>query len=144
MGNTSSSPVQKCLEGALGGQKNLVAFKSNPLYQIAHVKPYNLGISVTPAAVTYPKTAEHISAIVKCAVDNSLKVQPRCGGHSYANYGEWYTLIQSGSWSTLGSVTEALKKARCSKAVQALLMVFRCECLLINLQELVAKTTLSS
>jgi hypothetical protein len=84
MGNTSSSGVQKCLEGALGKD---VAFKSDPLFQLSHVKPYNLGISSTPAAVTYPKSSEQIGKIVKCAVDNSLKVQPRCGGHSYANYG---------------------------------------------------------
>jgi FAD/FMN-containing dehydrogenase len=88
MGNTSSSPAQKCLQSAVGGNKDLVAFKDSPFFQITHVKPYNLGIPVAPAAVTYPKTTEHISAIVKCAVDNSLKVQPRCGGHSYANYGE--------------------------------------------------------
>jgi hypothetical protein len=64
-----------------------IAFKSDPLFQLSHVKPYNLGISSTPAAVTYPKSSEQIGKIVKCAVDNSLKVQPRCGGHSYANYG---------------------------------------------------------
>ncbi|KZM22838.1 flavin adenine dinucleotide binding [Ascochyta rabiei] len=87
MGNTSSSPVQKCLESAVGGNKDLFALKDTPFFQIAHVKPYNLGIAVTPAAVTYPETTEHISAIVKCAVGNKLKVQPRCGGHSYANYG---------------------------------------------------------
>lgn len=87
MGNTSSSPVQKCLESAVGGNKDLLALKNTPLFQLSHVKPYNLGISVTPAAVTYPETTEHVSAIVKCAVDNKLKVQPRSGGHSYANYG---------------------------------------------------------
>lgn len=87
MGNTSSSPVQKCLEGAVGGNKDLFALRGTPFFQIAHVKPYNLGIAVTPAAVTYPETTQHISAIVKCAVENNLKVQPRCGGHSYANYG---------------------------------------------------------
>ncbi|KAJ4367624.1 hypothetical protein N0V83_007209 [Neocucurbitaria cava] len=86
MGNTSSSAVQKCLESALGS-KDLVAFKDKPFFQLTDVKPYNLDIPITPAAVTYPKTTEHISAIIKCAVDNSLKVQPRCGGHSYANYG---------------------------------------------------------
>lgn len=89
MGNTSSSPAQKCTESALGGNKDLVAFKNEPFFQLSHVKPYNLGIPVTPAAVTYPKTTDQISAIVKCAVDNSLKVQPRCGGHSYANYGKY-------------------------------------------------------
>ncbi|KAJ4986883.1 FAD binding domain-containing protein [Stagonosporopsis vannaccii] len=87
MGNTSSSPVQKCLESAVGGNKDLLASKNTPLFQLSHVKPYNLGVAVTPAAVTYPETTEHISAIVKCAVDNKLKVQPRSGGHSYANYG---------------------------------------------------------
>jgi hypothetical protein len=93
MGNTSSSTVQKCLEGALGKD---VAFKSDPLFQLSHVKPYNLGISSTPAAVTYPKTADQVGAIVKCAVDNSLKVQPRCGGHSYANYGTCLVLHKDG------------------------------------------------
>ncbi|KAJ8110055.1 hypothetical protein OPT61_g6999 [Boeremia exigua] len=87
MGNTSSSPVQKCLESAVGGDKGLLAMKGTPLFQLLHVKPYNLGIAVAPAAVTYPETTEHISAIVKCAVENKVKVQPRCGGHSYANYG---------------------------------------------------------
>jgi hypothetical protein len=83
MGNASSSPAQKCLQSAVKD----VVFKSDPLFQLAHVKPYNLGIPSTPAAVTYPKTTEEIGKIVKCAVDSSLKVQPRCGGHSYANYG---------------------------------------------------------
>jgi hypothetical protein len=90
MGNTSSSPVQKCLGNAVGKD---VAYKSDPLFQLAHVKPYNLGIPSVPAAVTYPKTSDQIAKIVKCAVDNSLKVQPRCGGHSYANYGEYSCAI---------------------------------------------------
>lgn len=87
MGNTSSSQLQTCLKSAVGGNSDLLATKGEPLFQIEHVKPYNLDIAVTPAAITYPETTEHISAIVKCAVENKLKVQPRCGGHSYANYG---------------------------------------------------------
>ncbi|KAF2632033.1 Glucooligosaccharide oxidase [Macroventuria anomochaeta] len=73
MGNTSSSPVQKCLESAVGGNQDLIALKGTPLFQISHVKPCNLGIAVTPAAVTYSETVEHITAIVKCAVENKLK-----------------------------------------------------------------------
>ena len=87
MGNTGSTAIQKCLVDAVGGDKALLAHKDTPLFQLAHVKPYNLDIPVTPAAVTYPKSAEHVAAIVKCAADNDLKVQPRGGGHSYANYG---------------------------------------------------------
>ncbi|KAF2261924.1 FAD-binding domain-containing protein [Lojkania enalia] len=87
MGNTNSSAVQKCLSGAVGGDSSLLAYTDTPFYQLAHVKPYNLDIPIVPAAVTYPKTTDQVAAIVKCAVDNNLKVQPRCGGHSYANYG---------------------------------------------------------
>ncbi|KAF1996891.1 Glucooligosaccharide oxidase [Amniculicola lignicola CBS 123094] len=85
--NPSSNAVSQCLSSAVGGNAGLLAFKSDPLYQLNHVKPYNLDIHITPAAVTYPKTADHVAAIVKCAVDYNLKVQPRSGGHSYANYG---------------------------------------------------------
>jgi FAD/FMN-containing dehydrogenase len=85
MGNSPSSPVKDCLQSAVS--KENIAFKASPFFQLSHVKPYNLGIPITPVAVTYPTTTDQIAAIVKCAVDNSLKVQPRCGGHSYANYG---------------------------------------------------------
>jgi hypothetical protein len=86
MGNTSSSPVQKCLSNAVGKD---VAYKSDPLFQLSHVKPYNLDTPSVPAAVTYPKTTDQIAKVVKYAVENSLKVQPRCDGNSYANYGEY-------------------------------------------------------
>ena len=89
MGNTSSTAVQKCLESAVGGNKALLAYKDVPLFQIAHVKPFNLDVPVTPLVVTYPQSADHVAKIVKCAADNNVKVQPRCGGHSYANYGNF-------------------------------------------------------
>ena len=85
MGNKPSSPIQKCL----GGASKDVVFNNDPLFQLSHVKPYNLGVPSKPTAVTYPESTDEIANIVKCAVDNSLKVQPRCGGHSYANYGMW-------------------------------------------------------
>jgi hypothetical protein len=47
---------------------------------------YNTAIPVIPAAVTRPTTPEDISKIIKCAVASAVKVQPRSGGHSYANY----------------------------------------------------------
>jgi FAD/FMN-containing dehydrogenases len=42
---------------------------------------------VIPVAITYPRTTEQVAGIVSCAVENGYKVQPRSGGHSYANYG---------------------------------------------------------
>ncbi|OJD38903.1 glucooligosaccharide oxidase [Diplodia corticola] len=86
MGQNSSSPgLQSCLTTAVGGAAN-VAFPSDLLYQISDVKPYNLDISVTPAAVTYPDSAEQVAAIITCAAQYNHKVQARSGGHSYGNY----------------------------------------------------------
>jgi hypothetical protein len=86
MGNKPSSPVHTCLRSAVKD----VVFPSDPLFGLKHVKPYNLGVPSKPSAVTYPKSTDDIAKIVKCAVDNSLKVQARCGGHSFANYGVSY------------------------------------------------------
>src|ERR1700761_2289701 len=82
----SHSAFDKSLIAALGGNSELYAFPNEPLYQPNEVKPYNQDIAVAPAAATYPKTAEQVAAIIKCAVQAGLKVQARCGGHSYANY----------------------------------------------------------
>lgn len=88
MGSAPSSPISTCLLAAVGGNTNLVAFPSNPLYQLQHVKPYNLDIAVAPVAITYPKTNEQVAAVVKCATSIAgHTVQARGGGHSYANYG---------------------------------------------------------
>ncbi|KAH7114477.1 hypothetical protein B0J11DRAFT_445249 [Dendryphion nanum] len=87
MGNTPSTAISKCLLDAVSGDASLITTKDTPLFDLVHVKPYNLDIPVKPAAVTYPKSAEHIAGIVKCASENNFKVQPRGGGHSYANYG---------------------------------------------------------
>ncbi|PSR83914.1 FAD binding domain-containing protein [Coniella lustricola] len=51
------------------------------------VKPYNLAVDVTPAAVIRPESTEEVAAIVQCAVKTGFKVQARSGGHSYANFG---------------------------------------------------------
>jgi hypothetical protein len=90
MGNTNSSALGQCLSSALGGNTALLAMPSfyNPLYQIQNVKPYNLDISVTPAAVTYPQTNEQVAAILACATKAGVKVPARSGGHSYGNYGK--------------------------------------------------------
>jgi FAD/FMN-containing dehydrogenase len=87
MGNNSSTPLQQCLTAAVANDTSLLAFPSDPFYQLDAVKIYNLNDPVNPAAVTWPQTNEHVSEIVKCAAANNVKVQAKGGGHSYANYG---------------------------------------------------------
>ncbi|PLB54572.1 FAD/FMN-containing dehydrogenase [Aspergillus steynii IBT 23096] len=87
MGNTTSVAGRECLLSAVGGNRALVAFPDDPLYQATAVHPYNLNYPVTPAAVTYPETSEQVAAIVKCADKYDCKVQGRSGGHNYANFG---------------------------------------------------------
>ena len=84
--STSESNLAKALGAALGNNASLYALPNHLLYLEEHVKRYNLDVKTTPAAVTYPKTTAQVAAIVKVAVENGLKVQPRSGGHSYANF----------------------------------------------------------
>uniref|UniRef100_L2FN79 Glucooligosaccharide n=1 Tax=Colletotrichum fructicola (strain Nara gc5) TaxID=1213859 RepID=L2FN79_COLFN len=65
-GAASSNPpsLRECLDGS-GIQD--YAFPSHPLYSLLKVK--------------------HIAAIVACAQERGLKVQPKSGGHSFGNYG---------------------------------------------------------
>ncbi|ELR04311.1 hypothetical protein VC83_06007 [Pseudogymnoascus destructans] len=82
----SQSALEKSIKAALGGDDSLYAFPEKSFYQNSDVKPYNLSIPITPAAITYPKTTAQVAAIIKCAVETNLKVQARSGGHSYGNY----------------------------------------------------------
>jgi FAD/FMN-containing dehydrogenase len=81
------SPLQVCLNNVFASNTGGVSYPQDFLYQFSDVKPYNTAISVTPAAVTRPKTADDVAKIVQCAATSSVKVQARSGGHSYGNYG---------------------------------------------------------
>lgn len=82
----SESALTRAIEAALGRDESLYAFPNKPFYQEEYVKRYNLDVKTTPAAVTSPKTAAQVAAIVKVAVEHGLKVQPKSGGHSFANF----------------------------------------------------------
>ncbi|CAG8041083.1 unnamed protein product [Penicillium nalgiovense] len=86
MGNTTSIAARRdCLVSAVGPAH--VTFQDALLYQTTAVDPYNLNVPVTPAAVTYPQSAEEIAAVVKCAAEYDYNAQDRSGGHSFSNYG---------------------------------------------------------
>lgn len=79
----SSAALQACLTQAVAD----VAFPGSFGYETLVVQPYNLDIETSPAAVTYPTNASQVAAVAKCAADNGFPVQPKSGGHSYANHG---------------------------------------------------------
>ncbi len=79
--------LQTCLNAVCAGRTSCVGYPSDPLYQLNWVKPYNLDIDVTPAAVVRPGSAADVAAFVQCAVANNIGVQAKSGGHSYANFG---------------------------------------------------------
>ena len=78
------SALQTCLTGAFA-DASLVTFPQAVDYT-AQIHAYNLDYPVYPAAIVRPKTTEEVSAAVQCAVKAGVKVQPRSGGHSFANY----------------------------------------------------------
>ena len=49
--------------------------------------PFNLRTPYTPVAIAVPRTTKHIQDAVRCGVEAGVKVSPKSGGHSYANFG---------------------------------------------------------
>ncbi len=84
MGNSPSSPLGSCLTNALSRAD--ISLPQDPFYQLSAVKPYNTAFRITPAAVTRPRSADEVAAVVECAAEQGLKVQPRSGGHSFADF----------------------------------------------------------
>lgn len=81
------SALQTCINGIANGRSGFAAYPSQPLYQLAWVKPYNLDIKVHPEAVVRPKDSNDVAEVIKCATQNGYKVQAKSGGHSFGNYG---------------------------------------------------------
>lgn len=78
------SILQNCLN-AVFTDASLRTFPQDLNY-FFKINAYNLDYPVHPAAIVRPKTVEQVSAAVQCAVKAGVKVQPRSGGHSFANY----------------------------------------------------------
>ncbi|OGM47922.1 hypothetical protein ABOM_002691 [Aspergillus bombycis] len=84
---TNKAALRDCLTTAVGHDATLVALDGDLLYQIHAVQVYNLNLPITPAAVTFPKSSDHVTGVVRCATAFGYKVQAKSGGHSYGNYG---------------------------------------------------------
>jgi FAD/FMN-containing dehydrogenase len=88
MGNSPSSPpsaLQTCLASALSSRADY-SFPTDAFYAFSAVKPYNTAFAPMPAAVTRPRTAHEVAAVVACAAGQGLHVQARGGGHSFADF----------------------------------------------------------
>jgi hypothetical protein len=55
-------------------------------YNLA-IKPFNLRIPFTPAAVVQPTTVPQVQAAVACGAKLGIPISPKGGGHSYASHG---------------------------------------------------------
>lgn len=49
--------------------------------------PFNVRTPYTPAAIVVPTKTQHIQDAIACGVKAGVKVTPKGGGHSYANFG---------------------------------------------------------
>ena len=83
MANLRSELVAICGEDYVVLPNNLFYSKWSESYNTD--KP----VVAHPAAVVRPRTAEEVAGVVKFAASHGYKVQAKCGGHSYANFGEF-------------------------------------------------------
>ena len=85
MRNKPSSPLQSCLANALTSRADY-SMPGDSFYQFSAVKPYDTAFSITPAAVTRPRSADEVPAVVKCDTEQGFTVQLRSRGHSFADF----------------------------------------------------------
>lgn len=83
--NDENALLQTCLTDSVGGDATRAQFSSGENFSTEYVKPYNRQYPYTPFAVMYPKNAEEVGEMVKCASENNRKVQARSGGHDYVS-----------------------------------------------------------
>jgi len=60
--------------------------RSNTTWHV-DILPFNQRLPYKPAAYIKPTTVEHIQSAVSCSAQHGLKVNAKCGGHSYASFG---------------------------------------------------------
>ena len=85
--SAQNSAFLQCIEAALSNETDTYSLPQDPLFLQGGVTSYNLAYNIVPAAITFPKSQQQVSDVVKCAHSAGVAVQARSGGHSYANYG---------------------------------------------------------
>ena len=75
-----------CIAQAVSGNSSQFVVPTSPNYA-SELDIYNLDNVVTPSAIAFPNSAEEVAALVKCAADAKIAVQPLSGGHSFDNFG---------------------------------------------------------
>ncbi|KAI8407779.1 hypothetical protein FOFC_10706 [Fusarium oxysporum] len=51
------------------------------------IRPWNVRLTYTPAAVAIPRTIEQIQIAVTCGINSKVRVTAKGGGHSFGSYG---------------------------------------------------------
>ncbi|KXT01111.1 hypothetical protein AC578_10885 [Pseudocercospora eumusae] len=85
-GNPDVNAYFSCVAAAVNGNSSLYAFPTTANYQ-TDLDVYNLDHIYFPSAVAFPTCVDEVSALVQCASNAGLAVQPLSGGHSFLNFG---------------------------------------------------------
>ncbi|KAM0227182.1 hypothetical protein ACHAP5_012232 [Fusarium lateritium] len=78
----SSSSLTSCLADA-----NVPFIVEGSVDWQQSIRPWNVRLTYTPAAVAIPDTIMQIQVAVGCGVDNNVRVTAKSGGHSFGSYG---------------------------------------------------------
>ncbi|KAL0935645.1 glucooligosaccharide oxidase [Colletotrichum truncatum] len=84
--NAQSKSSKNTLQGCLNAAKAPISTQSSADWSDG-VRPYNLRVQFTPAAIVTATDPSHVQAAVKCGAQYGYKVTGRGGGHSYSSAG---------------------------------------------------------
>lgn len=80
----STPSIESCLNNVCAGRSDCVQFPNQKnAGEDTWMVPFNLGRTVTPAAIVRPKDAQEVANIVRCAAKHEVKVQATAGGHGW-------------------------------------------------------------
>ncbi|EXA37265.1 hypothetical protein FOVG_11530 [Fusarium oxysporum f. sp. pisi HDV247] len=84
--STSPANTSTALNNCLASKKVPYIRPSSPQWT-QEVRPYNLRLAYTPAAIALPTTVDHVQDAVKCGNQYQVRVSAKSGGHSYGSFG---------------------------------------------------------